>query len=48
MKETLESIVILVGIIVVAEVINELVGYKIIEVDTKDTFKKRKAWKLFA
>jgi len=43
MKETLESMAILIGIVIVAEVINEIVGYRVIEVDTKDTFKKRKA-----
>jgi len=43
MKETLESIAILVSIIVVAEVINTAVGYKMIDVDTKDALKKRKA-----
>jgi hypothetical protein len=43
MKETLESIAILVSIIVVAEVINEVVGYRMIEVETKDALKKKKA-----
>jgi hypothetical protein len=43
MKETLESIAIMVGIIVVAEVINEVAGYKIVEVDfSKSSPKKRK------
>jgi hypothetical protein len=43
MKETLESIAIMVGIIVVAEVINEIAGYKLVEVDfSKQSPKKRK------
>jgi hypothetical protein len=33
MKETLESVAIMIGIIVVAEVINEVAGYKLVQVD---------------
>lgn len=43
MKETLESLAILTAIIVVAEVVNEVVGYRLIDVKVdKKTIKRSK------
>lgn len=43
MKETLESLAIMAGIIIIAEVINEVVGYPLVTVETgKNTIKRGK------
>lgn len=38
----LESVIVIVGWVVLAEVVNEVVGYRMIEVDTRDIWRKGK------